>query len=87
MFIRHPLRTLRLMLSAETPMLAKVLLLAVIGYVIFPFDILPDLVPLVGQIDDVTFTLLVVSYALARIPDSAYEKAGLDPAQVKDIMR
>lgn len=82
--LHHPVRTMRLFLNAETPMLAKALLLAAVAYVLMPLDFLPDFVPLVGQIDDITLTLLLVSYGLSLIPDSVYEKAGLDHVQVKN---
>ncbi len=81
--LRHPIRTFRLFQSVETPLIAKGLLVVAVLYVILPLDILPDLVPLVGQIDDVTLTFLLVSYALSRIPDSAYQNAGLDPTRMK----
>lgn len=81
--VRHPIRTFRLFFNTETPLVARGLLVAAVAYVFVPLDFLPDIVPLFGQIDDVTFTLLLVSYALSLIPDSAYQSAGLDPAQVR----
>lgn len=83
MLLLHPVRTFRLFRHAETPLLAKVLLLAAVVYVLMPLDFIPDLALFFGQIDDIAFTFLVVSYALSLIPDSVYERAGFDPAQVK----
>ena len=37
----------------RTPMLAKLLPLATILYLLWPMDILPDAIPVFGQLDDV----------------------------------
>ncbi len=53
------------------------LLLGTLAYIFFPFDISPDLFPLIGQIDDVAIAVLLVSevsqmlvdYIKSRQPD------------------
>ena len=82
MLLLHPVRTFRLFRHPETPLRAKVLLLAVVAYVFLPFDLLPDLAPLIGQVDDIAVTILVISYALSRIPESVYESVGLNPREM-----
>ena len=82
MLLVHPVRTFRLFRHAETPTLARALLVGAVVYVFLPFDVLPDLAPLVGQIDDIAFTFLVVSYALSLIPLRVYESVGLKPHEV-----
>jgi uncharacterized membrane protein YkvA (DUF1232 family) len=38
----------------------KLLLLALLGYLALPFDLVPDFIPVVGQLDDVLVTALVL---------------------------
>lgn len=81
--VRHPVRTTKLLADAETPLVAKLLPLVALAYAALPLDFLPDIFPIIGWFDDVTIVILFVSYALSRIPDAAYARAGLDPARMK----
>lgn len=58
--LRHP----------ETPILAKVFLGLAVGYVLMPFDLIPDFIPLIGQLDDLVIVPLLVYIALTLIPDA-----------------
>ena len=53
----------------KTPVIAKILLGLAIGYVLMPFDLIPDFIPLIGQLDDVVIVPLLVYMALKMIPD------------------
>lgn len=50
----------RLMLDRRVPFLNKLIIPAALAYFILPFDLMPDIVPLAGHIDD----LLVVGGAV-----------------------
>jgi uncharacterized membrane protein YkvA (DUF1232 family) len=50
----------RLLREPRVPGLTKAVLLLAAFYVIFPFDLLPDFLPFVGQLDDVTILLMVL---------------------------
>ena len=81
--VRHPFRTLKLLADSETPLVAKLLPAAGIVYAALPLDFLPDIFPIIGWFDDASILIILVSYALSKIPDSAYQRAGLDPARTK----
>ena len=51
-----------------TPVLAKIFLGLAIGYVLMPFDLIPDFIPVIGQLDDLVIVPLLVYMALNMIP-------------------
>jgi uncharacterized membrane protein YkvA (DUF1232 family) len=54
---------------ARTPLLAKVLLGMAIGYLLLPFDLIPDFIPVIGQLDDLLIVPGLIYLALKMIPD------------------
>jgi uncharacterized membrane protein YkvA (DUF1232 family) len=53
----------------RTPWLAKLLLGLAVGYVLLPFDLIPDFIPVIGHVDDLVIVPLLVYLALKLIPD------------------
>jgi uncharacterized membrane protein YkvA (DUF1232 family) len=60
----------RLFKDSRVPLAEKALLIGVIAYVLSPLDLIPDLVPFVGQVDDLYLIALVVLRLLTRTSDS-----------------
>jgi|TARA_B110000259_G_scaffold38010_1_gene43226 uncharacterized membrane protein YkvA (DUF1232 family) len=54
----------------DTPWLAKLCLGFAIGYLLLPFDLIPDFVPILGQLDDLLIVPFFVYAALKLTPNS-----------------
>ena len=58
----------RLQQHPQTPMLAKALLWLAIGYLLMPFDLIPDFLPIIGQLDELVIIPLLLYLALKLTP-------------------
>jgi uncharacterized membrane protein YkvA (DUF1232 family) len=61
----------RLFKDSRAPLAEKALLAGTIIYVVSPLDFIPDLIPFVGQVDDLYLVALVVLRLLSRTDDEA----------------
>ena len=60
----------RLLSDQRVPRAHKLLLLALVAYLAMPFDLVPDFIPVAGQLDDAIIVALVLRHLLrAADPD------------------
>ena len=57
----------------RTPKLAKLLLMLAVGYVLLPFDIIPDFIPVIGHVDDAVIVPALVLLALRYVPQAVLD--------------
>ena len=60
--------TWRLMLDGRVPIYLKIIPFAPIAYLIFPLDLLPDIFPFLGQLDDLGVFILGMEAFVALAP-------------------
>ena len=63
----------RLQKHPQTPKFAKALLWLAIGYVLMPFDLIPDFLPVIGQLDELVIVPLLLYWALKLTPADIIE--------------
>lgn len=52
----------------RTPLAAKIFLWIAVSYLLLPFDLIPDFIPIFGQLDDLVIVPLLIYFALKLIP-------------------
>ena len=60
--------------SSETPLLAKLVAMAVAAYAFSPIDLIPDFIPVIGLLDDLILVPLGIELALRLIPHELMER-------------
>src|SRR4051812_45697631 len=90
--LRERVRSVRLTLKKEiqvyrgiyrdprTPRLARILIGLAVGYLLLPFDLIPDFLPVVGHLDDAIIVPGLIALALRLVPDdiiSAHRETNL----------
>ncbi|SDD48922.1 Protein of unknown function [Paenibacillus sp. UNCCL117] len=61
--------------SPKTPIKAKVQIYGALGYLILPLDVVPDLLPAVGYVDDLGALMLALGAVTKSIDSSVKQKA------------
>ncbi|MBM7571103.1 YkvA family protein [Aquibacillus albus] len=71
-------------LSTEVRVTTKLLsLLLIVGYAIFPFDIIPDFFLIFGVLDDVAIASFILQQIVKIAPESLKLKHGLDDKKAR----
>lgn len=66
--------TMRLMLDSRVPVQLKVMVIAVLAYILSPLDLAPDIIPALGQLDDLAILLLGLKLFLDMSPKHVVEE-------------
>ena len=67
--VQREFRVCRIVAADErTPRLSKVLLAIALGYAVVPLDLIPNLIPVIGLVDDVVIVTLLVAVAYRNAP-------------------
>lgn len=76
--MKRILRLIRLWLSLsrdpKTPVAAKVFPWAALLYLLLPVDFVPDFIPILGQLDDISIIIVLVTIALKVIPKDLWQQ-------------
>lgn len=64
----------RLFKDSRVPLAEKAMLVGAIAYVISPLDLIPDVIPVIGQVDDLYLVALVVLRMLSRTDDAVLQE-------------
>jgi uncharacterized membrane protein YkvA (DUF1232 family) len=76
--LKSELNMYRLVLEdRRTPKLAKLMLSLAVGYLLLPFDLIPDFIPIVGHLDDAVIVPALVVVAIKMIPQEVLTEARL----------
>jgi len=62
-----------LLKDQRTPKLSKILVLAALIYLIWPFDLIPDIIPFAGLLDEVIIIPILFYIATKFIPKNVVE--------------
>lgn len=57
----------------RTPLLGKIFLGAAVGYLMLPFDVIPDFIPILGQLDDLIFVPVLFLIGIKLISQEVIE--------------
>lgn len=67
--VKKELEVYRLVLKhPDTPWMAKLILGLAVGYLLLPFDLIPDFIPIIGHLDDAVIIPALFYLALKLIP-------------------
>jgi uncharacterized membrane protein YkvA (DUF1232 family) len=76
----------RLLGDPRVPRRSKLLLGAVVGYLALPFDLVPDFIPVAGQLDDAVVVVLGLRAILHSIDDALLHEHWPGPESSLDVV-
>ncbi len=76
----------RLTRDRRVPRRRKVLLLALLGYLALPFDLVPDFIPLAGQLDDALVVAIVLRHLIRAGGEGLVRELWPGPERTLDLV-
>ena len=76
-----------LLRDSRVPAGQKLILAGIVGYLILPIDLIPDFVPILGQLDDIAVVLLGLDLFIRSAPPDIVEEHLAKISQDKDQLR
>ncbi len=73
--------------DGRVPARQKLILAGIAGYLVLPLDLIPDFIPIVGQLDDVAVVLLGLDLFIRGAPQAVVEEHLARIAADKDELR
>jgi uncharacterized membrane protein YkvA (DUF1232 family) len=58
----------------RTPWYAKLLVAGVVAYAVSPIDLIPDFIPVLGQLDDMILLPIGIALAIRLVPSAVLEE-------------
>jgi uncharacterized membrane protein YkvA (DUF1232 family) len=77
----------RLMRDARVPARSKAVVLLTVGYLLSPIDVIPDVVPGVGHVDDIIIAAFALDHLLNRIPEELVREHWDGDEDVLELIR
>jgi len=75
----------------RVPLIAKIVVMCIMGYALSPIDLIPDPIPILGQLDDFILIPLGIALAIRLIPpnilDECRERAAIELKQNRPMNR
>jgi uncharacterized membrane protein YkvA (DUF1232 family) len=76
----------RVLRDPRVPRRERVLLSGVVGYLALPFDLIPDFIPVAGQLDDAVVVVLALRALVRRAGPAVIHDHWPGPASSRDLM-
>ena len=73
-FIRKIRFYINILFDRETPWYVKILLAIGLIYLVYPLDFIPDQIPLLGMVDDLTIGAFLIGLAIRLVPASVIRR-------------
>ena len=78
----------RLLTDPRVPRRARPALTVLVPYLALPFDLVPDFIPLLGQLDDALLVAAALSYVIRRAgPEVVAERCPGSPSGLRAVLR
>lgn len=75
LLVKRELAVIRALCSdPRTPRLSRWLLGLALAYALFPLDLVPDFIPVLGQLDDLILVTALVFLAFRLVPQDLYQE-------------